>query len=111
MLLDKKDRLGTDPMNLLNELYNQCQTGRIELHRLDKRSLGRFTDLVNRIKKRDPYIEAMDVLIVAYSMIDKKCRSLLTFEGKLINSRSLKDLIFEHIQDRKGYTITDRPRI
>ena len=54
-------------------------------------------------------VEATDVLIVAYSLVDRRCKGLLTFDQNLIDSRSLKELIDECAQDRKGYTITDQP--
>lgn len=82
-----------------------------EVFRLDRRGIGRFTDLVNMIKRKDRYIEPTDVLILAYSIADRDCRGLLTFERKLIDSKSLKDLIGKHAQDRKRFTITDYPRV
>jgi predicted nucleic acid-binding protein len=109
VLVDKKGELGTSPTNLLSELYTFCTHSGVELYRLDAKRLGRFTDLVNRIKKKERYIEATDVLIVAYSIVDRRCKGLLTFDQNLINSRSLKELIDECAQDRKGYTITDQP--
>lgn len=101
--------MGADSTSLLTELYDLCRTNRIEIYHLDKEGLGRFTDLVNRIRGRERYIEATDTLIVAYSIADKECRGLLTFDRNLIDSKYLKDLIAKHVRDRKGYTITDQP--
>jgi len=67
--------------------------------------------MVNQIKREERGIGATDVLIVAYSIVDRWCRGLLTFDQNLINSRGLKDLVSKHVKDRKGYIISDEPQI
>jgi len=86
----------------------------IIIYRLDKKQLGRLTDLVSYIKgkikgAKDRGIDGTDVLILAYSIVDRECRGLVTFDEALINSKSLKDLVKDRVKDRKTYTITDRP--
>jgi len=75
---------------------------------LEKRRLGRFTDLVNQLKKAEYLAGSTDVLIAAQSMADRECRGLLTFEDRLIHSMSLKDIIRTSVRDRK-FNITDDP--
>ena len=102
--------LAVSPDDLLREIKDK----KIIVCRLNKRQLGRYTDLVNKIRskitksRKDRQIDATDIQILACSMVDKECKGLLTFDGPLINSKTLETLIKEHIQDRR-YVVTDYP--
>lgn len=83
----------------------------VTVYRLKREDLGRFTALVNHIKGKikgeERKIDGTDVQIVACSMVDRECRGLFTFDDKLITSKAIKDVIFDHVRNRKRYSITD----
>ena len=85
----------------------------MEIYSLRKEEMKRFVDLLNRLRsRREPghAPEPTDCMIVAYSMADKKSRGLLTFDGKLIQSRRIKDVVERHLKDRKRFEVTDHIR-
>jgi hypothetical protein len=43
-------------------------------------------------------------------MADKESRGLLTFDGKLTQSRRIKDVVERHLKDRKRFEVTDHIR-
>ena len=102
-----KKHLPIDP----SRLPELIRKGDIDVSSVDKQRLGRFADMVNKVRKGDPYIEPTDVLIVARSIADKECKGLLTFERKLLESKGLKKVTGKHTQDRKAYSITEDPGI
>jgi len=98
------------PSQLLDDLLGLIGDRTFAVCLLDKQHLGRYADLVNKIRTADPYIDSTDVLVVAHSMVDKECRGLLTFDGQVITSMGLKGVINQHLKDRKSFKITDDPK-
>ncbi|MCD6511086.1 MAG: PIN domain-containing protein [Thaumarchaeota archaeon] len=92
----------------LEILKSIIEKNEFEIYRLDRGRLGRFTDLVSRLKK-DRKIDPTDVLILAYSMADKESKGLLTFDNKMIGSKIVTDVRKENLRDRKGFVVTNDP--
>jgi hypothetical protein len=85
----------------------------VEIYSLGREEMKRFVDLLNRLRsRREPghALEPTDCMIVAYSMADKESRGLLTFDGKLTQSRRIKDVVERHLKDRKRFEVTDHIR-
>lgn len=105
--MEKQQKIGTDPINILEWLRTECERGDFEMYSPAKGDLGRYTNLVTQIRKKDNTIGSSDVLIIAQSMVDKKCSAFLTFDSVLIQSRGLKEVIKEHVKDRRRYVISE----
>jgi hypothetical protein len=110
VLQEKEDKLRSDPMNLLQELWNRCKSNHFEMYCPSKEELRRYIDLVNRIRGTDRFIKPADALIIGQSMADKSCNFFLTFDRYLFESHDLEKVIRGHIQYKK-YTITSAPQI
>lgn len=111
LILKKGSRVGARPDQLIWELYNELESRNLTLWLPERRHLGRITNIVNMVKRKDKHIDAMDVLIVAFSIADKECRGFLSFDRDVIQSRALKKLVEEHARDRKRFVITDWPDV
>jgi predicted nucleic acid-binding protein len=68
--------------------------------------LEQFLKLACEIKNADYGLEPSDALIIAQSLVDAKCRGLLTFDGDMMASVGVKDVVRKH---RAGFVITDKP--
>ena len=85
----------------------------VEIYGLRREEMKRFVDLVNRLRSRhEPghAPEPTDCMIVAYSMANRESHGLLTFDGKLIQSRRVEDVVERHLKDRKRFEVTDHVR-
>jgi len=93
-------------------LFSLIKSGEIRVYGLERERVGKFLDFLGRINKKEQRnerpIPPPDSLIVAYSMVDRNCRGLLTFDSELIQSRRLKTLILNKLRYKK-FEITDRP--
>lgn len=87
--------------------------GLITVFRLERGRLGRFTDLVNRLKGglrgRARRIDAADIVILALSMADRECVGLLTLDQQLMENRHILTVAAKHTRDRRRFTITNNP--
>jgi hypothetical protein len=83
----------------------------ISICNIPMKRLGRFVDLVSKIKSKNQRIDSNDILILACSISDKECKGLLTFDQELIYSKEIDYVVRSHVSDRKNFTITDRPPI
>jgi hypothetical protein len=93
----------------LNQLLSEVTKERLVIGHVTKEDLMRFSNIIAQIRRVDKYPESTDVRIVAYSMADKDCQGLLTFERKLIESAGLKRFITDHVKFKRSYSITDDP--
>jgi hypothetical protein len=109
---EKFEKLGVDPTSLLCALYGLLRSGEgMALCYVERSHIGRFCDLVNRIRTKDTYLKPGDCLILAHAMSDKDCSGFLTFDGEIIRSVGLKNVIRECLRDRKKFEIANEPSI
>ena len=58
---------------------------------------------------KDERLEVMDSIIVAHALSSSECKGLLTFNKKLILSKTIKN-VDQEIKGSRGIIITDDPR-
>lgn len=97
------------PRQLLNDLADYIQDGKLEVCLFEQPRIGRYTYLSHKIRNADNRIGCTDVFIVAHSMTDIDCKGLLTFDRDILTSMGIPKVIDKHIQNRKHFRITDDP--
>jgi hypothetical protein len=91
---------------LICNLYHRIKDKEFTICWVERSELRQFLKLVDDIRTAVDRIQPSDVLIVAQSMVDARCRGLLTFDGEMIDSVRLKDVISKN---RPGFIVTDDP--
>jgi len=76
---------------------------------LKREHLCYFVKLMHKLSEKDPMLESMDCMIVAFSLADPQCVGLLTFDANLHSNRAIQDVLRETFTDR-DFVITDDPR-
>jgi predicted nucleic acid-binding protein len=82
--------------------------GDFEIAMIRKEDLKKFVKAL-KILTKDERLEVMDRLIVAHAISSYECTGFLTFENRLITSRSIKNAN-EDINGSEGIVITSDPR-
>jgi hypothetical protein len=107
------------PLFVLAELVTQLKEknvyvgidvliGDFEIAMIRKEDLKKFVKAL-KILTKDERLEVMDRLIVAHAISSYECTGFLTFENRLITSRSIKNANKE-INGSEGIVITSDPR-
>jgi hypothetical protein len=92
-----------------SDFVGQLKKGLLRIDCLDSKNLLHYGNLLNKVRKADSFLETNDVRIVTYSIVDRNCHGLLTFEKKLIESRTLVKFIRAHVTSKSKYIITEQP--
>ncbi len=82
----------------------------VELCKVDEKRLKEFGDLMRQIRSFDSLIGTTDVILLASSMIDQKCRAFLTFDNSMIESEGLRKLIDKHVSSKRRFRIRNAVR-
>lgn len=98
--------LREDNETLMCSLYHRIKDKEFTICWVENSELAQFLKLVAEIRNADDAIQPSDVLIVAQSMVDTRCRGLLTFDGEMLSSGKLTDVI---TKNRAGFIVTDDP--
>lgn len=93
----------------LDVLPKVLERGTLEIGHVKEEDLMLYSNLIPQVRKADKLFESSDVRILAFSMADKDCRGLLTFERKLIDSAGIRRFIAKQVNFKKGHVITDDP--
>lgn len=99
--------LKIDPSDFLAQL----KRGFLRIDCLASENLLHYGNFLNQVRRTDSFLETNDVRIIAYSMVDRSCHGLLTFEKKLIESKSLLKFIKAHLTFKSKYVITEQPLV
>lgn len=94
--------------NMLANFFASVEGGEFAVCRVEASELIQFLDLIPKIRSKENRAEVTDALIIAQSMSDGISRGLLTFDGKLLDSRGLTEVISENLGGRK-FRITEDP--
>lgn len=98
--------LGEPNETLLCNLYERVKGGEFTVCWVQGSDFEQFFKLANEIKDADYELEPSDALIIAQGLVDAKCRGLLTFDGPMMDSVGLKNVIKKH---RPQFVVTDKP--
>jgi hypothetical protein len=71
--------------------------------------LRHYSNLIREIRKADKVPESCDVRILAFSLGDRNCQGLLTFDRGLIESVGLRRYAVKHAGAKRKYVITENP--
>jgi len=93
----------------LNDFASLIQKKQLKIVHVREDEFRHFARILIDVRKADRELETNDVRIIAHSMVDRECRGLLTFERKLIESRTLKEFIATKVRFKKRYSVTDNP--
>jgi predicted nucleic acid-binding protein len=107
------------PLPVLAELVTQLKEknvnvgtvvlcGDFEIAMLERNEINNFIRALNLLIE-DKRLEVMDSIIVAHAISSSECKGLLTFDKKLILSKTIKD-VDQEINGSRGIIITDDPR-
>jgi predicted nucleic acid-binding protein len=107
------------PLLVLAELVTQLKEknvnvgtlvlcGDFEIAMLKRNEINNFIWALTLLIK-DERLEVMDSIIVAHAISSSECKGLLTFDKKLILSKTIKD-VDQEINGSRGIILTDDPR-
>jgi hypothetical protein len=98
--------LGESNETLLCNLYERVKSRQFAICWVQRSDIAKFLGLVDEVRNADYQLEPSDTLIIAQSLVDAKCRGLLTFDGPMMDSVGLKNVIKKH---RPQFVVTDKP--
>lgn len=90
-------------------LLREFRKGRLVMGHVKEEDLTLYSNLIPKIRKADQRLESSDIRILAFSMADRDCRGLMTFDRKLIESTGLRKFITREVTFKKEHLITDDP--
>ncbi|MEM2291278.1 MAG: hypothetical protein QXV05_05155 [Candidatus Korarchaeum sp.] len=88
----KGKRKHDDDMNGINDLIEGCKNGTLDVFVLKKEHWDVFTGYIRDLWKDVDHLGLVDLLIVASAFSDPECICLLTIDGKMLNSKVIKDV-------------------
>jgi predicted nucleic acid-binding protein len=107
------------PLPVLAELVMQLKEKNVNIGTLElcgdfEIAMLKRNEIINFIRAlillvEDERLEVMDSIIVAHAISSSECKGLLTFDKKLILSKTIKD-VDQEINGSRGIIITDDPR-
>ncbi len=93
--------------DIIYELFNLIDNKIILIFRPTVDELEIMSDLIFYIKNNDDHLHTNDILALSLSMLDLNCDGLLTFDGDILNSRTVNETLRKKLPDRKKYEVTD----